>query len=78
MKDSTALLQDMLAAITSIESYAITPQEAFFEDEKTQDAIMFNLIIMGEAASKISHEFQEMHPEIPWSSVIGSSTVMIR
>ena len=57
MKDTTKLLQDMLDAITSIESYAVSSYSAFLDDEKTQDAIMFNLIVMGEAANKISDEF---------------------
>ena len=47
------------------------------KDEKTQDAIMFNLIIMGEAANRISEEFQAKHPEIPWSSIIGTRNVIV-
>ena len=38
---------------------------------------MYNLIIMGEAANKISSEFQEQHPEIPWSSIIGTRNVIV-
>ena len=77
MKDSSKLLQDMLQAITSIEAYSVNSYDAFLEDEKTQDAIMFNLIVMGEAAKKISDDFQEMHPEIPWSSIIGTRNVIV-
>ncbi|MBE3088634.1 MAG: DUF86 domain-containing protein [Chloroflexi bacterium] len=77
MKDTTRLLQDILEAITTIESYAVASQNEFLEDEKTQDAIMFNLIIMGEAANKIPPEFQEIHPEIPWSSIIGTRNVIV-
>ena len=77
MKDSSKLLQDMLQAITSIETYSVNSYDAFLEDEKTQDAIMFNLIVMGEAAKKISDDFQEMHPEIPWSSIIGTRNVIV-
>lgn len=77
MKPPKNLLEDMLQAITSIESYAVSSYDAFLEDEKTQDAIMFNLIIIGEAANQISREFQEIHPEIPWSSVIGTRNVIV-
>lgn len=35
---------------------------------------MYNLIILGEAANRIDQEFQEKHPEIPWSSIIGTRT----
>jgi uncharacterized protein with HEPN domain len=47
MKDTLKLLQDILEAITSIETYSVKSYDVFIEDEKTQDAIMFNLIIMG-------------------------------
>ncbi len=77
MKDTTKLVQDMLDAITSIESYAVLSYSAFQDDEKTQDAIMFNLIVMGEAANKISDDFKEKHPEIPWSSIIGTRNVIV-
>jgi len=56
----------------------VTPtDEAFLADEKTQDAIMFNLVILGEAANRISQEFQEEHPEIPWSSMIGTRNIIV-
>jgi len=67
----------MLSAITSIESYAILSYVDFLDDVKTQDAIMFNLIILGEAANKIPREFQEEHHEIPWSSIIGTRNVIV-
>jgi uncharacterized protein with HEPN domain len=59
MKDTTRLLQDILDAITTIESYAVALQNGFLKDEKTQNAIMFNLIIMGEAANNIPREFKK-------------------
>ncbi len=77
MKDTPRLLQDMLDAIAAIETYTVTSYNAFLEDEKTQDAIMFNLIIMGEAANNIPREFQEKHPEIPWPSIIGTRNVIV-
>ena len=77
MKNTTRLLQDMLDAINSIESFSISTYEVFLEDQKTQDAIMYNLIIMGEAANSIPEEFQEKHPEIPWPSIIGTRNVIV-
>lgn len=77
MKENFDLLQDMLEAISSIESFLVPTYENFLMDDKTQDAIMFNLIILGEAANKISSDFQEKHPEIPWSSIIGTRNVIV-
>ncbi len=77
MKDINRLLHDILEAIEAIESYKVLTYEAFVDDDKTQDAIMFNLIIMGEAANQIPVEFQVQHPEIPWSSIIGTRNVIV-
>jgi len=77
MKNIGILISDMIHAIESIEKYHIFSFEAFLDDEKTQDAIMFNIIILGEAANRIGQEFQEEHPEIPWSSIIGTRNVIV-
>ncbi|MBI3159060.1 MAG: DUF86 domain-containing protein [Chloroflexi bacterium] len=76
MKDRQRL-EDILAAIRAIQGYAVPNYDAFLADNKTQDAIMYNLIIMGEAANRISDEFQEEHPEIPWSAMIGTRNVIV-
>jgi uncharacterized protein with HEPN domain len=77
MKATKKLLQDMLQAIESIESYMVISYVEFLDNKKTQDAIMFNLIIIGEAANQIPREFQESHSEIPWSSIIGTRNVIV-
>jgi len=33
--------------------------------------------IIGEAASKITKTFQETHPQIPWSAIIGMRNMLI-
>jgi len=60
-----------------IEAYEVTTFAAFLADDKTQDAIMFNLSILGEAANRIPEEYREDHPEIPWSSIIGIRNVIV-
>lgn len=75
MKDEKRL-QDILNAISSIEIYSVSDYETFLEDEKTQDAILYNLIVIGEAANKVSGEFREQYPAIPWSSIIGTRNIV--
>ncbi|HDN04760.1 MAG TPA: DUF86 domain-containing protein [Chloroflexi bacterium] len=75
MKDEKRL-QDILDAISSIEIYSVSDYETFLEDEKTQDAILYNLIVIGEAANEISKEFREKFPAIPWSSIIGTRNIV--
>lgn len=76
MKDKKRL-QDILNAIEAIEAYSVSNYEEFIADPKTQDAILYNLIIIGEAANQISNEFQEEHNTIPWSSMIGTRNIII-
>ena len=70
-------LEDMLGAVQAIEGYLVTSYEAFLADAKTQDAVMFNLVILGEAANQISDEFQEKYSSIPWTSIIGTRNVIV-
>jgi uncharacterized protein with HEPN domain len=70
-------LRDIVDAIEAIEAYSVPNYDEFLADAKTQDAILYNLIIIGEAANQISDEFQEQHPAIPWSSMIGTRNIIV-
>jgi uncharacterized protein with HEPN domain len=76
MKDKKKL-RDILDAIEAIEAYSVSSYEEFLADDKTQDAILYNLIIIGEAANQISDKFQEQHDRIPWSSMIGTRNIIV-
>lgn len=36
-----------------------------------QNAVIRSIEIIGEAAGKVSREFQQALPEIPWSAIVG-------
>jgi uncharacterized protein with HEPN domain len=76
MKDQKKL-QDILDAISAIETYAVSSYADFLADAKTQDAIFYNLIVIGEAANQISEAFQEQHDQIPWSAMIGTRNIIV-
>ena len=76
MKDRKKL-QDILDAIAAIETYAVSSYADFLADAKTQDAIFYNLIIIGEAANQISEAFQEQHDQIPWPAMIGTRNIIV-
>ena len=44
----------------------------FLADKKTQDAVVRNVGIMGEAAKKISAEFKRKHKDIDWKAIAGT------
>ena len=43
----------------------------FLEDEKTADAVIRQLTIIGEAPAHISKEIKSLAPEVPWRAVKG-------
>jgi len=43
--------------------------EQFSADEMLQDATQRVLQIVGEAASKVSEEYRQAHPQIPWQQI---------
>jgi uncharacterized protein with HEPN domain len=50
------------------------PKDDFLEDKRTQQAVVLNLIVIGEASTKIIKdyaEFAEANTQIPWSSMKG-------
>ena len=67
-----AYLLDILIAARKVSRYVEgVSWESFKEDDRTQDAVIRNLQIIGEAAHKLSNEFQSGHPEVPWGEIIG-------
>lgn len=66
-------LEHILEAIERIDLYlADTDEVAFLNDQKTQDAVIRNFEIIGEAAHNIERyhaEFAADHPEVPWTVV---------
>lgn len=51
--------------------------EQFFSDIKTQDAVMRNIAILGEALRRVSPEFRAVHPEIPYTQIIGMRNKLV-
>jgi uncharacterized protein with HEPN domain len=48
--------------------------EAFRADKKTQQAVILNLMVIGEAATQIANEYPDFvanHPEVPWKQMRG-------
>jgi uncharacterized protein with HEPN domain len=65
-------LYDIQQAIERIQSYASgLSYEQFLDDIKTQDAVIRNLQVMGEAVRKLSGSLIERYPEIPWREIAG-------
>jgi hypothetical protein len=71
-RDERLYLAEMLEAIDRALMYTAAGREAFFEDPKTQDAVVRNIEIIGEAVRGLSKGAWQAHPEIPWSKIAGT------
>jgi uncharacterized protein with HEPN domain len=77
-RDFRLYLDDMLDAIHQIRSYLQGMDEAAFAaDRKTQDAVIRNLEIIGEAARNLPDNITQTAPEIEWRKVKGLRNILI-
>jgi uncharacterized protein with HEPN domain len=66
-------LLDIEDAIGRILEYTVgMTWEDFLSDYKTQDAVVRNLEVMGEATKNLSDEFRRSQPEISWREIAGT------
>ncbi|HOL21992.1 MAG TPA: DUF86 domain-containing protein [bacterium] len=65
-------LRDIQEAITRIEKYTFKMKfKEFLNDTKTQDAVIRNIEIIGEAVKNISANFKQNHKDIEWKLIAG-------
>lgn len=71
-------LLDILEALSRIAYYvADMSYEHFCQDTKTQDAVIRNLEIIGEAVKHISTRLKKANPHIPWRDMAGARDKLI-
>jgi uncharacterized protein with HEPN domain len=71
VKDDRLYLGHILEAVNRLLAYGKEGEEVFRRDLKTQDAVIRNLQVIGEAVKKVSAEMRAAHPEIPWRDTAG-------
>ncbi len=77
MKDEKLYIVRMLECAERITSYTDEGRELFLRDSRTQDAVIRNFEILGEAAKHVSQATQQRAPDIPWRSIAGFRDVLI-
>lgn len=77
-REDTAVIHDIKEAISRIISYTSKMKyDDFLEDFKTQDAVIRNIEILGEAVKLLSDETKEKYPNIPWKDIAGTRDKLI-
>ena len=63
---------DIIDASNQISEYLVGHTfESFVKDTKTYNAVMMNLIIIGESSTHFPQEVRERNPDIRWTSIVG-------
>ena len=45
-------------------------------DEIRMSAIIYQIIIIGEATTRLSSEFREKYPDVPWKRMVGMRNIL--
>jgi uncharacterized protein with HEPN domain len=70
-------IDDIIEAINKIERYTYGIDFASWQnDEKTVDAVIRNLEVIGEAASRLPIEIQEQYKDVPWGIMKGIRNIL--
>jgi uncharacterized protein with HEPN domain len=73
-----AWILDMLQAAMKAREYVQNLSEAeFMASSRDQDAVVRQLTVLGEAAKRVSADFRNEHPEIPWKKISGLRDVIV-
>lgn len=71
-RDYRLYLEDILEAICRIERYVEGLDfDRFREDDRTVDAVIKNLAVIGEAAKHVPPAIRRKYPDVPWKQMAG-------
>jgi uncharacterized protein with HEPN domain len=76
-RDAVERLKDILEALEAIERYVGgSLAKPSIGDAVVLDAVLFRLLVIGEAAKNVDEELREDAPGVPWSDFAGLRDVI--
>lgn len=77
-RDSRVYLEDIVGAIARIRRYTSgLSRDAFAADDRTVDAVVRNLEVVGEAVKRLPADLRSRRPEIEWQKIAGLRDILI-
>ena len=71
-------LQDILMAIDTIFQYVESRgMEEFLADKRSYHAVIYNIMIIGEAANMLTFEFRDSHSDLKWRQITNMRNFLI-
>ena len=78
MRREELYLSDIVEAADAIREFlAGIDRAAFLGSNLIQSAVLQKLIVIGEAAAKLSQEFRERHLEAEWSDIVAFRNIAV-
>lgn len=72
MRTEQLFLVDIVESCDAIQQFlASCDRERFLHDEMLKSAVVYRLIIIGEASTHLSQETKSKYPDVPWARAIG-------
>ena len=76
-KDRSVYIKHIYDCICKIEQYTADGRDEFFSDHKTQDAVIRNLEVIGQAIKDFGVEdLIADHKDIPWNEISGMRNIL--
>lgn len=70
-------LQHMLEAAQAIQAFTKGGKAKFVKHRMAQNAVCYQLEVLGEAARRLSDSFRQDNAQMPWRSMIAMRNVLI-
>ncbi|HJU06394.1 MAG TPA: DUF86 domain-containing protein [Nitrospiraceae bacterium] len=77
-RDYRIYAEDISEAIAKINRYMKgLDRQTFSDDEKTFDAVVRNIEVIGEAVKKLPEHIRIQHPTVEWKKIAGVRDILI-
>lgn len=70
-RDLASVLDILQAALQIQNSMSGVSREQLIANEEKQAAILYRIIVIGEATKRVSTQFRDQNPNIPWREMAG-------
>lgn len=77
MRNDADRLRDILDAITAIESRTSDGRHSFDTDPLIRVWVIHHLLIIGEAAARVSKQLTESSTQVPWPQIVGLRNILV-
>ncbi|MBY0512994.1 MAG: glutamine--tRNA ligase/YqeY domain fusion protein, partial [Gemmataceae bacterium] len=77
MTDDREYLNHIRTAAGRVLDYTLDGRAAFEADVRTQDAVVRNIQVIGEAVKHLSPGLRAAHPQVPWRQIAGTRDLVV-